>query len=123
MQATAEPRINIFRHAETVKTYRAGDAIFREGDPGDLMYVVREGTVSIMVHGKVVDTIDSGGLMGEMALIDKQPRSASAVAVTDCEVVPLDERGFKELVSKVPHFAIEVMRIMAWRLRRMNESA
>ncbi|MBI3782423.1 MAG: cyclic nucleotide-binding domain-containing protein [Deltaproteobacteria bacterium] len=123
MDLSDEPRINIFRHAETVKSYRAGEAIFQEGDPGDLMYVVREGTVNILVHGKVVDRIDSGGLIGEMALIDRRPRSATAIASTECEVVPIDEHAFKQLISRVPHFALEVMRIMAWRLRQMNQGA
>ncbi len=123
MQANPEPRINIFRHAKVTQPYRAGDEIFREGDIGDSMYVVREGSVNIVVHGKIVDSVDSGGLIGEMALIDKQPRSASAIAATDCQLVPLDERAFRDLISQVPHFALEVMRIMAWRLRQMNESA
>ncbi|HEU5100134.1 MAG TPA: Crp/Fnr family transcriptional regulator [Roseiflexaceae bacterium] len=59
-----------------------------------------------------------GGIVGEMALIDDRPRSATAVAATDCRLVPIDERRFTFLVQQTPMFALAVMRVMAERLRR-----
>ena len=84
------------------------------------MYVVIEGEVDIIVHGKVVLSLVPGGILGEMALIDEQVRSATAVAKTDCKLVPITERRFLFLVQQTPFFSIEVMKIMAYRLRRMN---
>jgi CRP-like cAMP-binding protein len=84
------------------------------------MYVVKEGTVDVLVGGRVVDTIGPGGILGEMALIDKQPRSATAVAKTDCKLVNVNEQRFQRLVQQTPHFALQVMRVMATRLRQMN---
>ena len=95
----------------------AGDVIFAEGDAADRMYVVRAGEVEIRVGDKVVGTIDHGGIFGEMALIDHTPRSATAVAKTDCDLLPIDERMFLFLVDETPYFALDVMRILAARLR------
>lgn len=97
------------------------EAIFREGERGDRMYIVVSGQARIEVGGKYVDTIGPGGIVGEMALLDDSPRSASAIALEECELVPVDEERFLYLVTKSPEFALHVMRIMADRLRGMNE--
>ncbi|HXQ21148.1 MAG TPA: cyclic nucleotide-binding domain-containing protein, partial [Candidatus Acidoferrales bacterium] len=68
----------------------------------------------------VVETMGPGGILGEMALIDQNPRSATAVAKTDCTLVPVNEARFKFLVKQVPAFSLEVMRVMASRLRKMD---
>jgi CRP/FNR family cyclic AMP-dependent transcriptional regulator len=87
------------------------------------MYVVKEGEVEVLVRDRVVETIGPRGILGEMALIDRNPRSASALAKTDCQLVPIDEARFTYLVQQTPYFAIEVMRVMARRLRQMNMEA
>ncbi len=103
------------------RTYGDSEAIFSIGDPGTEMFVVKSGEVAIMVEDKVIAAVGPGGIFGEMALVDGQPRSANAVARSDCEVVPVDERAFTFLVGETPHFALQVMRTLAERLRRMNE--
>jgi CRP-like cAMP-binding protein len=109
------PTINTFRHETDVVTFAAGQTIFKEGDPGNVMYIVQEGEVEIMVHDHLVETVGSGGVVGEMALID------ATAAKTDCRLVPLDETRFKIYVHNTPFFAIQVMRVMASRLRHMDE--
>lgn len=98
--------------------FNAGDVVFRAGDKGDKMYVVRAGEVEIERDGKVVETVTAGGIFGEMALIDGAPRAAAARAKTDCEVAPVSEKTFLFLVHETPYFAIAVMRTLADRLRR-----
>lgn len=98
--------------------FALGDIIFAEGDKGDKMYVVRAGEVEIERDGKVVETLSSGGIFGEMALIDGSPRAATARAKTACEVAPITEKSFLFLVHETPFFAIAVMRTLAERLRR-----
>jgi CRP-like cAMP-binding protein len=112
--------LNLFQRDQTVATYKAGDSIFAEGTNGKEMYVVMEGQVAIHAHGKVVEVIDPGGLFGEMALIDASPRSASAVAHTNCKLAVISERRFTFLVQQTPYFALHVMSIMAKRLRRQT---
>lgn len=102
--------------------YAAGEVIFAAGERGNTMYLVRSGEVVIERGGKVLETLESGGIFGEMALIDGSPRSATAKAKTDCIVAPLNEKTFLFLVHETPYFAIAVMRTLTDRLRRMNEA-
>jgi CRP/FNR family transcriptional regulator, cyclic AMP receptor protein len=110
--------LDLFRNADDTRPYKAGEAIFRAGDPGDNMYVVVEGEVRISANGRELEVLGSGGVFGEMALIDNMPRSADAVAATNCRVVPVDEKRFKFLVQQTPFFSLQILRVMADRLRR-----
>ncbi len=112
----------LVRFASEQRGFAAGQIIFSAGESGDVMFVVKEGEVDVLVGNQVVETIGAGGIFGEMALIDRNPRSASAVAKTDCQLVPIDEARFKFLVQQTPFFAIEVMRVMARRLRQMDSA-
>lgn len=112
--------LDIFRHETNVQKFNAGETVCQEGEPGDVMYVVQTGEVEIVVNGLVLDTVGPGGVVGEMALVDKTARSATVVAKTDATLVPIDETKFKVHVHHTPFFAIQVMRVMADRLRRMN---
>ena len=102
-------------------SFEPGEVIFREGDKGDKMYVVRSGAIEILLHGKVIETVVQGGIFGEMALIDGSPRVATARAKTLCEVCAISERSFLFLVDEMPYFALFVMRTLVDRLRRMDE--
>lgn len=110
--------INLFRNASDAVAYPAGQTIFSEGDSGEQMYAVVSGEVEIVTGGKVLEMVSAGGVFGEMALIDHNPRSASAIAKTDCQVVAVDEKRFQFLVQQTPFFALQMMRILAARLRR-----
>jgi CRP/FNR family transcriptional regulator, cyclic AMP receptor protein len=90
-------------------------------DIGSVMYVISAGEVNIAVSNQVVETAGPGSIVGEVALIDAAPRSASAVAKTDCDVVVIDQHRFEFLVQQTPYFALEVMQIMADRLRRADQ--
>jgi len=112
--------LNLFsRSAETDK-FAAGDTIFSQGEPGEMLYVVRSGQVEIRTDDIAVDTVGEGSILGEMALIDSSARSATAVALSDCELIPVDEKRFTFLVQQTPFFAVHVMRVLADRLRKTN---
>jgi len=102
------------------RDYKAGDVIFREGDPAKELYIVKSGKVEIRLGNRLLDTLPELSIFGEMALIDPAPRSATAVALTDATIVPVDERQFLFLVSRTPHFALNVMRVLTRRLRTSN---
>ena len=112
--------IDLFRNDDDTRNFAAGQQIFREGEPGDVMYVVVEGEVDLFIHDRLVESLRAGGVLGEMALIDQTPRSASAVARTECRLVAIDERRFKFLVQQTPNFSLQLMRVIADRLRRMD---
>ena len=114
--------INLFRSDTHAIDVQAGQFVFRDGDPCSTMYAVIEGQIAIGKHGVLVETIGPGGIVGEMALIDHSPRSADAVARTDARLAVIDERRFTSLISDHPTFALQVMRVMAERLRAMTEA-
>ena len=100
--------------------YKSGDVIFREGDPAKELFVVKSGSVEIRLGNRLLDTLPERSIFGEMALIDPGPRSATAVAATDTTLVPVDEKQFLLMVSRTPYFALNVMRVLARRLRASN---
>ena len=109
----------LFNQLEENRSFAAGQTIFREGEPGDYLYIVAEGEVDILMNGDhVLETVGPGGILGELALVDDKPRSATAVARTDCVLAPVSRAHFLALVRLTPSFAIQVMRVMAERLRR-----
>jgi len=112
--------LRLFRYSETFESAKAGQFIFKQGDTGETLYCVRAGTVHLMVGDTIVEIVEPGGIFGEVALVDSNPRSASALAATDCEIVPINRERFRYLVKNTPDFALEVMSLMAQRLRRMN---
>jgi CRP/FNR family cyclic AMP-dependent transcriptional regulator len=112
--------LSLFRNALT-EEFASGQIIFSSGQEGKIMYVVAEGEVNILVGSVIAETVARGGIFGEMALIDLHVRSADAVARTACKLVPVDLKQFQFLVSETPFFAVQVMSIMAERLRHANE--
>jgi CRP-like cAMP-binding protein len=111
----------IQRMGGKVMTYRAGTDIMRAGEPGTQMYYLHKGIAVVVAGGRELEELKEGAIFGEMAMIDHAPRSASVVAKTDCEAVPVDERLFLLLVHQTPFFALDVMRTLVARLRKMNE--
>jgi len=112
--------IGLFEKSDHLERYSANDAIFVEGTPGDLMYVIVTGQVEVQLRGRTVHTAVAGEIFGEMALIDDSARSASAIAKTDCVLAPIDETLFLHTVDRMPSFALHVMRVLADRLRSMD---
>jgi CRP/FNR family cyclic AMP-dependent transcriptional regulator len=112
--------LSLFRDAGDTKAFAPGETIFVEGDEGRVMYVVLEGSVRLSVTGRTLERVVKGGVFGEMALIDAAPRSATASALTACTLVPVTAQRFKSLVKEDPDFALEIMRVMAARLRSMD---
>jgi CRP-like cAMP-binding protein len=112
-------KIGIFRNATDTRHFLSGELIFKEGDRADVMYVVQSGEVEVSLKGGLVEILGEGNIFGEMSLINEEPRSATAVAKTEVRLVPIDLKHFMFLVEETPYFAVQVMRIMASRIRKM----
>jgi CRP-like cAMP-binding protein len=110
----------LFRHETDLQTLAAGQTLFKEGEQGDLMYVLISGTAEISVHNRVVETAETGAILGEMAMIDDEVRSATVVAKNECKLMPIERKRFNFLIQQTPNFALYVMRVIADRLRRTN---
>ena len=112
--------LHLFRNAPEVIPVAAGEYIFRKGEAAKLMYLIIEGEVDLMLDDTLIETAKEGTFIGEMALIDEEPRSASARARSDCRVFPIDEARFQLLVKETPFFALQMMKTLARRLRKMD---
>src|ERR1700760_4832536 len=94
---------------------RAGGVIFREGEKADELFVIKSGYVRIKIGNRTIADIAADNIFGEMALIDSEPRSATAVAIPDVEFVPTSKKLFLFLEGKPPFSAPKVMRVFAHR--------
>ncbi len=105
-----------------MRTTKAGEIIFKEGDRAEELFVIKSGQVEIRIGNRKLSELRANSIFGEMALIDDAPRSATAVAITDVELVPVSEKQFLFLVSQTPFFALKVMRVLARRLRATSKT-
>jgi CRP-like cAMP-binding protein len=107
----------VLKHNDILRSYEKGDTVFRTGDAGSYMAVLLQGEVEIRKDTHVLNSIRAGSIFGELGLIDHCPRSADAVAKTDCRAALINEAHFYRLVEEHPQFALAVMRILTDRLR------
>ena len=101
---------------------RSGEFLFHEGDNADALYIVARGVLRIISGSVVYETVRTGGIVGEMAVVDPgMPRSASVIAGTYAELIRVDVSDFLGLVAAAPDFALMIMLVMSRRLRVMNQ--
>lgn len=98
----------------------AGRELTRQGRIGNEFFVIVHGTVEVFRDGRLIDTLGPGDFLGEIALIDHRPRTATAVCKTDCTLLVLAHREFHTLLEDSPGIATAVMRSLAERLRALE---
>ena len=101
---------------------KPGETIFKEGETAKELYVIRSGQVEIQLGNRLLATLETNDIFGEMALIDSAPRSATAIAKTDVALVPISKKEFLALVTRAPTFALDVMSMLVRRLREANRA-
>ena len=109
--------LGLFNNAQSVLSVPAGDVVFSEGDSGNEMYGIIEGAIELRSGDRVLRTLEVDDVFGEMAIIDRSPRSATAIATVDTQLAVIDEHRFLFLVQETPMFALSVMSTMADRFR------
>src|SRR5262245_15896637 len=102
--------------------FAAGDIIFREGEPGDRMYVVCSGAVELSTTDKlgqklILTTASRGDLFGEMSLLDQGARNARATVLEAGELLALDRKTLKDFIRRKPDAALDMMAVMGGRMR------
>lgn len=103
---------------QPAESYESGKVIVSAGATGALMYVVMKGSVAISTGGQVIEHVRPGGIFGEMALVDRSPRAATAAAETDCTLLSIGRNDFIALVKAQPVFGILLLKSMAERASR-----
>ncbi|MEB3310660.1 MAG: cyclic nucleotide-binding domain-containing protein [Snowella sp.] len=113
--------VRLFKSAPE-RLVQAGDVIFKEGDQEICMYGIVEGKVEMHLNGKLIETLETGDVFGEGALLHADHRrSSTAIAKTDCILAPMDQEHFLFAVQQTPMFAVEVMRSYSDRFRHLKE--
>jgi CRP-like cAMP-binding protein len=107
------------------KDYEAGTVLFREGDPGDFMYVIQSGSIEIRREigelERVLAVLPAGEFFGEMALINARPRSATAVVREPSRLLVIEPRTFEAMLRGRVEIAVRLIRTLASRLERANQ--
>ncbi len=94
----------------------AGGVLVDQGDPGTHCYVILEGTASVYVSGQHVASLGPGSMVGEMALVDHRPRTATVVADTTLDLLRFDSAAFAKLLEEMPKASERVMTILRARM-------
>jgi CRP-like cAMP-binding protein len=100
-------------------SYPAGKVIIAAGSVGASMYAVIDGRVAVTVAGRVIERIPPGGIFGELALVDRSARAATAIADTDCRLLSIGRNEFLKLVKAKPEFGASLLRSIAERMQSL----
>ena len=95
--------------------------IFLEGDHGDSMFVIISGKVNVAQNGQSIAVLDQGECIGEMALLDQEPRSADAITLEESVLLKINQEGFYELMASNPEIMKQIVKILTRRVREMNK--
>jgi CRP/FNR family transcriptional regulator, cyclic AMP receptor protein len=129
-------RIPLFAQIDTAKLklmaftserliFATGQALFREGDPGDGAYLILSGSVDIQLNSEggpiTIAHLEQNAFVGEMSILCEVPRTASVVAAEGVDALKIKKETFFQLLKDVPQMALEIMRELAQRLHHTNE--
>lgn len=127
-QGFTYPELKVISRCLTLVTKQKGDLVFSEGEPGGYMLILIDGRLSIFKGGEngahLLSHEGRGRIVGEMALLDNEPRSATCVADTDCQMLTLDNSGLDKLAAEAPllayRFMFSLAKLLSRRLRRTS---
>jgi CRP-like cAMP-binding protein len=115
--------LGLIARAADVVTVKPGTEIVTQGTPGHEFYLVMSGQAAVRRNGRKVATLGPGAYFGELALLDRGPRSASVVAETDVELAVISQREFLGVLNEVPAVSLKLLTSMAARLREADTKA
>jgi len=107
------------------KVFEDGEVVMRQGEMGDCMYVIQEGRVGVYLERDGEETLvaepSSGEMIGEMAIFERQPRSATVRALGQAKILTVDRRNFLRRVQEDPSMAFRILETLSHRVRDLNE--
>jgi len=112
--------LKMFSQWKDVEEHSAQTVIFTEGTPADALYVIISGDVELSLRGEILGTERVGGIIGEMAISPSASRNTTATALTDIKLARLTRYQLNMLMTKNPEFSLQVMGVLADRLRAVN---
>jgi CRP-like cAMP-binding protein len=126
LSSLSETQLEWVASSSRVCRYPKGSIVFHEGDTGDYLLVILRGRVKVVLlgesgHESIIAMLEPPNFLGEVALIDQAPRSATVVAVEETEFLQIASKSFQALISEHPEMAVTVMRHLAKMLRESHE--
>ena len=100
---------------------KKGDIILREGEETDDAYIILEGQVEVTKKAKHLATLGENSIFGEVALVDKRPRTATCTAYTNCKLGMVTRDNYKDLIKHRPQAVIPIMKIISDRMRNLMD--
>ena len=116
-KACSDRSIEIIAGIVREATFPDGAVLVREGDPGDSLIVIRRGSATVDQGGTTVRRLDSGDFLGEIALIDGRPRTATVVAAEPIDALVIDRAGFSRLMDEFPVIRFDLVTVLTDRIR------
>jgi CRP/FNR family transcriptional regulator, cyclic AMP receptor protein len=116
-KACSDRSIEIISGIVREATFPDGAVLVREGDPGDSLIIIRRGSATVDQGGTTVRRLASGDFLGEIALIDGRPRTATVVAAEPIEALVIDRAGFSRLMDEFPVIRFDLVSALTDRLR------
>lgn len=102
--------------------FASGRVLVEQGRPGSEAFIVRKGIVSVRRDGRTIARLGAGSIVGELALLDNGPRTASVVCDTDVDVLVLNQRDFRRLLEEVPSLSGKILTTLARRVRELTKA-
>ena len=118
--ACSKKELGLVADLTTVSQLPAGTVLTREGAAGGLAFVIASGRAEVSRDGRLLATLAQGDVVGELSLIDGQPRSATVKALTDLEVLEIDGADLARLFKKAPTVLRKLLEALAGRLREID---
>jgi CRP/FNR family transcriptional regulator, cyclic AMP receptor protein len=116
--AMSDASIEIIAEIVRAASYPAGTYLIREGEPGESFLIIREGRATVQQGGRTLRELRAGDFLGEIALIDGGPRTASVSAVEPVEALVIDRTGFSRLMNDFPEIRFDLVSALTQRLRQ-----
>ena len=126
LSGLSDSQIALVANSSRVRRYPKGSVVFHEGDPGDFLLVILRGRVKVVLlgesgHETTIAVLERPSFLGEVALIDQAPRSATVATLAETEFLQIASAGFLALLKEHPEMAIQVMTRLAKMLRESHE--
>lgn len=121
-QTTTMNSANLFRREDSPVHFDEGEFLIKQDSSHGRCYVILEGSVTIRHNDRIISNEGPGSIVGELSLVDSKAASADVIATSKTKVATVTPERFEYLVQQHPFFALDVMRVMAYRLRRMTDS-
>jgi CRP/FNR family transcriptional regulator, cyclic AMP receptor protein len=109
-----------------LQTFAAGEVLFREGETGDKVFFIMQGRVKVHQthsegHEQELAQLGDADIVGEMAVLDERPRSATVTALEETEVMVVEKENFLASMEQQPQLAIRFLKLLSERIHRLND--